>query len=234
MNDAAASGGASLQRLQERLGYHFKDGAVLAQALAHASSLPRGEVRAGERLEFLGDAVLDLAIADLLMRSFGDAAEGSLSRCRAQLVCTESLAAKARQLGIGGELVLGRGEEQSGGRDKDSILAASYEAVLGAIYRDGGFQRARAVVRRHFHNDLRAVDLRETRDWKTRLQEHAQAQMKILPAYRLTAEEGPPHAKRFTCEVWLADQRLAAGSGASKREAEQRAAEAAMSVLGLV
>ena len=136
--------------LEERIGYRFRDPTLLAAALAHSSALPTGVVRGSEQLEFLGDAVIDLAIADLLLRALPDLDEGRLSKRRAALVRTTTLADKARSLGLGDALVLGRGEERSGGREKDSLLAAVYESVLGAIYRDGGFQRARAVVARHF------------------------------------------------------------------------------------
>jgi ribonuclease III len=209
-------------------GYRFKDPSLRAAALAHSSSLPPGVVRQSEQLEFLGDAVLDLAIADLLLARFPGEAEGSLSKCRARLVCTTTLAAKARELGIGEALQLGRGEDRSGGRDKDSILAAAYESVIGAIYRDGGFARARTAVRRHFSEELRSDAILENRDWKTILQEQTQARLRILPEYRFVAEDGPAHARRFRCEVWVAGVMLATGRGASKREAEQEAAAVAL------
>ena len=214
-------------RVEECIGYRFRERSRLVDALAHSSSLPPGVVRVSEQLEFLGDAVLDLAIADLLFTHFPTEAEGVLSKSRSRLVCTTSLAAKARELGLGDALQLGRGEDRSGGRDKESILAAAYESVLGAIYRDGGFARARAVIARHFAGELKAADLLESRDWKTRLQEHTQANMRVLPEYRVVAEEGPAHARRFRCEVWVAGKMLATGHGVSKREAEQDAAAAA-------
>ncbi len=214
--------------LEERIGYTFSDPALLASALAHSSSMPRGLVRSGEQLEFLGDAVLDLAIADLLLMRFPDEPEGVLSKCRARLVCTTGLAAKARELGIGDALLLGRGEERSGGREKDSILAAAYESVVGAIYRDTGFFRTRAVVRRHFKAELASGELLETHDWKTQLQEQTQARLRVVPEYRVVAEEGPAHARRFRCEVWVEGEQLATGAGGSKREAEQNAAAQAL------
>jgi len=218
--------------IEQRIGYSFRNSSLLEEALTHSSALPAGIVRAGEQLEFLGDAVLDLAIADLLLAQFPDRDEGTLSKCRSRLVCTTSLAEKSRQLGIDRALTLGRGEDRSGGRAKESILAAGYESVLGAIYRDAGFSRTRALVRRHFKKDLAAPDVLQTRDWKTRLQERTQAGWRVLPEYRHAAEEGPAHARRFRVEVWVDGEKLAAGAGGSKREAEQRAAECALAALG--
>lgn len=214
--------------LEERLGYRFRDRDRLIAALSHPSSLPPGVLRVGEQLEFLGDAVLDLAIADILLQRFPEESEGNLSKCRSRLVCTASLAAMARSLGLGEALRLGRGEERSGGRDKESILAAVYESVIGAVFSDGGFARARAVVARHFRAALRAADVLENRDWKTQLQERTQAELRVLPEYRVIDEEGPAHARRFRCEVWVDGHLLAGGVGASKREAEQAAAAAAL------
>ncbi len=217
-----------LAELERRIGYRFTDRSLLELALTHSSAVPAGLVRRSEQLEFLGDAVLDLAIADLLLEKFAEENEGVLSKCRSRLVCTASLAGKSRDLGIGEALRLGRGEDNSGGRDKDSILAAAYESVLGAIYSDVGFFRTRAVVRRHFKRDLADDDVLETRDWKTRLQERTQARLRLLPEYRHAAQEGPPHARRFVAEVWVNGEKLASGEGGSKREAEQCAAERAL------
>ncbi len=214
--------------LEARIGYEFSDPALLEAALTHSSALPRGVVRASEQLEFLGDAVIDLAIADLLLKSFPNEPEGVLSKCRSRLVCAAGLAAKARELSLGDAMLLGRGEERSGGRDKESILAAAYESLIGAVYRDGGFHRTKAVVRRHFKAELSSPDILETRDWKTQLQEQTQARLRVVPQYRVVAEEGPAHARRFHCEVWVEGEQLAAGVGASKREAEQNAAERAL------
>ncbi len=214
--------------VETNVGYRFSEVSLLEAALTHSSAVPPGAVRAGEQLEFLGDAVLDLAIADLLLERFPRKNEGTLSKTRSRLVCTAFLAEKGRQLGLGEALALGRGEDRSGGRDKDSILAAAYEAVLGAIYRDAGFFRTRAIVRRHFKADLGASDVLETHDWKTRFQERTQKQWRELPEYRHVDEEGPPHARTFRVEVWVAGARFAAGEGGSKREAEQNAAESAL------
>jgi len=218
--------------LEERLGYTFLDRSLLDAALTHTSALSAGGVRAGEQLEFLGDAVLGLVIADLLLHAFPHLDEGELSKRRATLVRAPTLAAKARALGIGEALRLGRGEDRGGGRTKSSILASTYEAVLGAIYRDGGFERARAVITRHFTEDLARGGVAGAPDWKTLLQERIQARHRTVPEYRLAAEEGPAHARLFTAEVWVAEQYLARGQGRSKREAEQQAARAALAELG--
>jgi ribonuclease-3 len=217
--------------LEERLGYTFLDRGLLDAALTHTSTLASGTVRAGEQLEFLGDAVLGVAIADLLLNAFPQLDEGELSKRRATLVRAPTLEAKARALGIGPALRLSRGEERGGGRDKASILASTYEAVLGAIYRDGGFERAKAVITRHFAEDLERGGVAGAPDWKTMLQERIQAAHRTVPDYRLATEEGPAHARMFTVAVWVGEQSLATGRGTSKREAEQQAARAALEVL---
>jgi ribonuclease-3 len=217
--------------LEARLGYTFLDRGLLDAALTHTSTLASGTVRAGEQLEFLGDAVLGVAIADLLLDAFPHLDEGELSKRRATLVRAPTLAAKARALGIGRALRLSRGEERGGGRDKASILASTYEAVLGAIYRDGGFERAKAVITRHFAEDLERGGVAGAPDWKTMLQERIQAAHRTVPDYRLVAEEGPAHARVFTAAVWVGEQCLATGRGTSKREAEQEAARAALEAL---
>jgi ribonuclease III len=214
--------------LEQRLGYTFLDPSWLEAALTHTSAMKVGHPRVGEQLEFLGDAVLDAAIADLLLCAYPHFDEGTLSKRRAMLVQTTALAAKARQLGIGEVLRLGRGEDRSGGRDKDSILAWTYEAVLGAIYRDGGFERAKAVVARQFAEDLERSAVSSTGDWKTELQERTQAEQRVVPEYRLVGESGPAHKRIFSVEVWVGDRCLATGQGTSKRQAEQQAARAAL------
>jgi ribonuclease III len=226
-----ASSESDLSSLEARVGYVFRDRALLEAALVHASALPSGPVRSSEQLEFLGDAVLDLAIADLLLSASPSSDEGELSKWRSLLVCTSTLADKARDLAIGEALQLGRGEERSGGRAKDSILAAAYEAVLGAIFRDSGFARAQAVVARHFAAEIDAGPPEGIHDWKTQLQEWTQARWKIVPEYRVIEEQGPAHAREFTTEVWVGGRCVAQGSGSSKREAEQRAARAALEQL---
>jgi ribonuclease-3 len=214
--------------LEHRLGYEFGDRTLLEAALTHSSALPAGTVRAGEQLEFLGDAVLGVVIADLLLTAFPHLDEGALSKRRATLVRAPTLAEKARALGIGSALRLSRGEDRGGGREKASILASTYEAVLGAVYRDGGFERARAVITRQFTDDLARGGMVGAPDWKTIFQERVQAAHRIVPEYRVTAEEGPAHARVFTAAVWVGDRCIASGQGTSKRDAEQQAARAAL------
>lgn len=223
---------SDLDELEARVGYQFRDRSLLDAALTHSSALPSGPVRSSEQLEFLGDAVLDLAIANLMLRAYPDQDEGQLSKWRALLVRTRSLAAKARQLGVGEALLLGRGEERSGGRAKDSILAAAYESVLGAIFRDAGFSRAQGIIARHFSAELAAGPDLGAHDWKTQLQELTQARFRSVPEYRVTEERGPAHARHFTTEVWVGGECLARGDGSSKREAEQQAARVALRQLG--
>jgi ribonuclease-3 len=214
--------------VEERIGHSFRDPGLLAAALTHASALPPGAVRASEQLEFLGDAVLGLIVAELLLRAFPDLDEGKLSKRRALLVCKRTLAMKARALGLGEALRLGRGEERSGGREKESILAATYEALIGAVFRDAGFARTRALVRRHFRSDIEIGAALAEHDPKTALQERTQAELRALPEYVVIAERGPAHARRFDVEVRVDGRALARGEGPSKREAEQQAADRAL------
>lgn len=225
---------AETRRLVARLGYEFRDGGLLEAALTHASALPSGAVRGGEQLEFLGDAVLDLVIADLLLRAFPLEDEGRLSKRRALLVKTSTLASKARELGFGDVVRLGRGEDRSGGRGKASILAATYEAIVGAVFLDGGFDAVRALVGGHFAQEIAGQRAVGAEDWKTTLQERTQALWRLVPEYRVLAEEGPAHQRRFTVEVWVNDRKLGCGEGTSKRGAAQEAARAAMQYLGVL
>ncbi|MEO8605551.1 MAG: ribonuclease III [bacterium] len=221
---------SEVDELESRLGHTFLDPRLLEAALTHTSALSAGDVRANEQLEWLGDAVIGLAIAELLLRVCPDLDEGQLSKRRAMLVRAATLAAKARDLGIGAALRLGRGEDRGGGREKSSILACAYESVIGAVFRDAGFERAKAVVARHFADDLARGGVTGTPDWKTMLQERTQAQWRTVPEYRLTAADGPAHARQFTIEVWVDNRCVARGVGSSKRDAEQDAARQAVDV----
>jgi ribonuclease III len=215
--------------LEAALGHRFVRPDHLEVALTHRSL---GEDRQNETLEFLGDAVLSLAISDLLMREFPDAREGDLSKMRASLVNAEALAAKARRVDLGRWLRLGKGEERSGGRDKEKILAAGYEALLGAVYLDAGYEAARQVVEAHFGADLqRHVDAPGHRDYKTRLQELTQRLYRETPVYTLTGEHGPDHEKEFVVELSVGGKALGRGVGRSKKLAEQAAAMEALAAL---
>jgi ribonuclease III len=213
---------AELERI---LGYHFSRADLLLIALTHPSAAAPGEPHY-ERLEFLGDAVLDLAIADLLMRRLPEAKEGTLSKERASIVNGRTLAAKALEVGLGGQLRLGKGEEKNGGRDKISILAASFEAVIGAIYTDGGLQAAQRVVEGLFVTEIGGPSAE--RDYKTELQEISYRRFHVQPIYELLAAQGPDHAKRFTTRIRIAGRELGIGEGGSKKQSEQAAARAAL------
>ena len=214
--------------LERTLGYVFREPALLATALTHPSAAPPTEPNY-ERLEFLGDAVLDLAIADLLMRRFPEAKEGALSKERASIVNGRTLAIKATEIELGARLRLGKGEEKSGGRDKTSILAASFEAVIGAIFTDGGLAPAQRVVERLFASDIGGPAAE--RDYKTELQEIAYRQFRSQPVYELVATQGPDHAKRFTTRIRIGGRDLGVGEGGSKKQSEQAAARAALDLL---
>jgi ribonuclease-3 len=216
------NGNAGLERILE---YSFERPEFLETALTHPSAVTVGEPHY-ERLEFLGDAVLDLAIADLLMRRFPEAKEGALSKERASIVNGRTLAVKAAEIGLGQELRLGKGEEKSGGRDKTSILAAAFEAVIGAIYTDGGLEPAQRVVERLFADDIGGPAAE--RDYKTELQEVAYRRYHSQPVYELVAARGPDHAKRFTTRIRIAGRELGVGEGGSKKQSEQAAARAAL------
>jgi ribonuclease-3 len=219
------------QAIEERVGYRFRNPDLLETALTHRSVAPASGGRNNEKLEFLGDAVLDLAVSDLLMQQFPRHQEGDLSKLRASLVNTRVLAAKARALGLGEALRLGRGEEKSGGREKDSILAAAYEALLGAIYLDRGFAAARRVLARQFAGDLQARAGIAVEDCKTRLQEITQKLFKATPTYTLVRESGPDHAKSFASQISIGGRILGRGEGKSKKSAEQAAAMEALRAL---
>jgi ribonuclease III len=227
---AAGPPKVSLQdsRLEQALGIRFERPALRDAALSHRSfAFERSLPVTNERLEFLGDAVLGLVITDLVYRAFPDRQEGELAKLRAAMVNMSTLADVARQLDLGTELLLGRGEELSGGRDKASILADALEAVFGAIYMDRGLDVAAQVITRLFAPRVDAYVRGEgERDYKTILQELAAQDLGRLPEYRVV-ERGPDHEKEFTATVSLGGRQLGQGVGRSKKEAEQRAARQA-------
>jgi ribonuclease III len=212
-------------KLERTLGYSFVRPELLETALTHPSAAVGSDVHY-ERLEFLGDAVLDLAIADLLMRKFPTAKEGPLSKQRASIVNARTLALKAQAVELNEMMRLGKGEEKSGGREKTSILAAVFEAVIGAIYSDGGLVPAQQVVERLFTNDIGGPAAE--RDYKTELQEVAYRNFRTQPVYELIATDGPDHAKRFTTRIRIAGRDLGVAEGGSKKQSEQAAARLAL------
>src|SRR3990170_5474476 len=226
---------AALREFEAHLSYRFRDIFRLDSALTHRSFVnenPSLKCSDNERLEFLGDAVLGLCISDALMERFPDYAEGQLSKLRASLVNEQHLAELARKVRIGDYLLLGKGEETSGGREKNSLLADTFEAVIAAIYLDCGFARAMVFVRSLFA-PLLAGGTEELicRDYKTAIQEIAQNRFKATPQYTLIGQSGPDHDKIFETELVIAGIISAFGVGKNKKEAEQRAAKKAMEML---
>ena len=229
---AAGQPDDDLAKLKRCLEYEFADAALLAAALTHPS-LPRHRAaRRGddfERLEFLGDRVLSLVVADWLFGRFPDESEGDLAKRHAELVRRDSLALVATAIGLDGALRLARGEAESGGAAKAGILADAFEAVLGALYRDGGLEPARRLIVREFA--VLAEVSAPPRDAKTLLQEWTQGRARGLPEYRTVSHAGPAHRPHFVVEVTVVDHPPARGEGASKRAAEQAAAAALLTSL---
>jgi ribonuclease III len=224
-------------RLYKKLHYTFKSSEILAQAFRHSSYVNEVRdpgMRDNERLEFLGDAVLDLAISHILMDVFKDAKEGDLSKYRAVVVNESSLCQIARELEIGDFLLLGKGEELTNGRNKPSILANTLEAILGAIYLDTGYEETKEVVQGLFFPVIKQIEANEIKhDYKSLLQEYSQETYKSLPEYHLLEENGLAHDKTFRVALMLNGKIIAEGKGKSKKEAEQKAAREAFNCLSL-
>ena len=221
-----------MKSLEEKLGYTFQDKSLLENALTHSSCAneSKGRLHSNERLEFLGDSILGMVVAEHLYRNHPDLPEGELTRTRAALVCEESLVEVAHDLGLGDYLKLGKGEEAGGGRTRPSIRADAVEAVLAAVYLDGGIGSARKIIQKYILS--REIEgLNSQRDYKTALLELVQRESGQSLKYRLTGSEGPDHDKRFFVEVDLNGQPVGAGKGHSKKEAEQMAAKAAIAKL---
>jgi len=214
--------------LEQALGVMFRSLELQEVALTHRSfAFEQGVLATNERLEFLGDAVLGLVVTDMAYRAFPDRSEGELAKLRAAMVNMTMLAEVAREIGLGSQVLLGKGEEQSGGRDKASILADALEAVIGAVYLDQGIKVTQSIIERLFSPRISAYVRGEgERDYKTILQELAAQDVGKLPEYRVL-ERGPDHQKEFTATVYLAGRRFGRGVGRSKKEAEQRAAREA-------
>ena len=224
--------GDELEACEAVLGYQFRDKGLLRWCLTHASA-SRTRLESNERLEFLGDAVLELLTSEYLLSSFPEWSEGQLSKSRARIVNAGSLEAAARRLRLGERLRLGRGEEKTGGREKQTLLADAFEAVIAAVYLDAGLGAAREVLRKVLFDQ--ALEERGERiadsDRKSALQELLQGRGRLPAEYRLAGESGPDHQKVFQIEVWIDGECIAAGEGSSKKEAEQRAARSALEQL---
>ncbi|MCC7441438.1 MAG: ribonuclease III [Bdellovibrionales bacterium] len=228
-----------LTRLQERMGYTFGDRRVLIQALTHRSygherlqELPLA-LRDNERLEFLGDAILDAVVSDILLETYPECNEGQLTKMRAAIVNERTLAQVATGLGLGEAIRLGKGEELTGGGTKPSIVGSTLEALIAAVYLDGGFHAVYPVVRHLFARCFQEEEGQGSfYDHKTQLQELVQARFKVTPSYHLRGTRGPDHAKEFEIEVRMRGKALAQASGASKKQAEQNAARRAIELMG--
>ena len=221
-----------METLEKKLGYTFQDKSLLENALTHSSCAneSKGRLQSNERLEFLGDSILGMVVADHLYRNHPDLPEGDLTRTRAALVCEESLVVVAEELGLGAYLHLGRGEEAGGGRQRPSIRADAVEAVLAAVYLDGGIGSARKIIQKYILS-REVAGLTKPRDHKTALQEVVQKHPDDRLTYTVTGESGPAHDKRFQVTVALNGKALAVGEGRSKKAAEQQAAKAALTKL---
>jgi len=220
--------------LEDKIGYQFKNKNLLLQALTHSSYANEGKKhgRNNERLEFLGDSVLSVIVAKHLFLKYKDIPEGELTKLRASLVCEKALDVFAQQLGLGEYLRLGKGEEMTGGRNRPSILADAFEAVIAALYLDGGYQAAQKFVLSFIPENLDVKSANQLADYKTTLQEIIQQNREEKIEYVLADEKGPDHAKVFTAEVLLNSNVIGVGEGSSKKQAEQNAAKEALKLMG--
>ena len=222
-----------LKDLEAEIGYHFHNISLLQNALPHSSYATErwhNSLLSNERLEFLGDSVLGMLVAEYLFRNFPDRPEGELTRMRADMVCEQTLAAAAERIGLGTHLLLGHGEEQGGGRTRSSILADAMESVIAACFLDGGIEAALQIVRKYIFVEVPVTKLHNA-DYKTRLQEMVQQKKNQVLSYTLVGQSGPDHDKRFDVEVSLNGKVVGSGSGSSKKRAEQMAAKNAIEKL---
>lgn len=225
------------KKFEERIEYHFKKRDLLQQALSHPSSFPEQDKECPgkyESMEFLGDAILGFLVSEMIYKQGVSASEGDMSRMKAHLVSAKNLAVEAKKLEVGQLLIMGKGEEKTGGRKKESILAATMETIIAAIYLDGGMKAARAWVKKMFAKKIEAfLSSSENQDLfgadsKSALQEFLQKRKEPLPNYVIVREEGPSHEKKFFVEIRYGGRTIARGSGRSKKEAEQQAAKRAL------
>ena len=222
-----------IKDLEKAIGYSFQNIMLLQNALTHSSFANEcwhDSLRSNERLEFLGDSILGMVVAEYLYRRFPERPEGELTKMRADMVCEQALAAIAEKLELGKHLLLGNGEEQTGGRNRASILADAVESVIAASFLDGGMDAAKAFVEKFVLCDVPVKNMHNV-DFKTALQEQVQRKRDQVLAYRLTGESGPDHDKRFEVEVTLNGKVVGTGIGSSKKRAEQAAAKTALELL---
>lgn len=224
-----------MERLEQNLKYTFKNKELLKNALAHSSyaNEKKGSATSNERLEFLGDSVLSIIVSEHIYKNFPNLPEGQLTRLRASLVCEKTLCEFSKQLQVGDCLLLGKGERANGGSERPSILADAFEAILAAIYLDGGMEPAKRHVLRFVQSELSHLEHENFKDYKTELQEIIQRNPEEKLTYVLTGESGPDHDKCFTVEVHLNSNVIGKGSGHSKKNAEQAAARQALELMGI-
>ena len=224
-----------LKHIQEMIGYEFKNQGLLKQAFTHSSYANEHrnhEIQDNERLEFLGDAILDLIVSEYLFNKYPDMPEGDLSKIRASIVCEPSLAKVSKEMNIGEYILLGKGEEMTGGRTRSSILADAFEAITGAVFQDGGFEGVKQFIYRTIVEQVKNMAIEELyTDYKTLLQENIQKESTEPICYEVVGEEGPDHDKYFYVAVSHGETVLGKGVGKSKKEAEQNAAKIALTDL---
>lgn len=221
-----------LSLLEDAIGYHFKDKDLLRHAMTHSSFTNEyrlNKFACNERLEFLGDAVLEIASSDFIFRNNPKMPEGEMTRLRASMVCEPTLAFCSREIDLGSFILMGKGEEQTGGRMRDSVISDAMEALIGAIYLDGGFASANEFILRFILNDMENKKL--FYDSKSILQEMVQSMTKNVLSYHMVKEEGPDHAKTFYVEAYIGDRKISMGTGRTKKAAEQQAAYQAILLL---
>ncbi len=226
-----------MKNLENSIGYKFNNIKLLKNALTHSSYANelKGKANSNERLEFLGDSVLSIIVSDYIYKNFSNMPEGELTRLRSSLVCEKALCSFSRELKLGDYLLLGKGEDKGGGRERDSILADAFEAVLAAIYLDGGIEPARKHVMNFVLRELQNHSVEDTnKDFKTELQEIIQKNPEESVNYVLVDESGPDHDKLFTVEVYLNSNPIGKGTGKSKKQAEQMAAKEALALMGKI
>ncbi len=223
-----------MREFEKNIGYEFRNKRLLSTALCHSSYANESKkgLQSNERLEFLGDSVLSIVVSEYLYKHFSHMPEGELTKFRASLVCEKSLHKQAQKLHLGEYLMLGKGEELTGGRERPSILADAVEAVIAAIYLDSNLEQARNFILSILHEDLVPEKLEEAKDYKTILQEIIQQNKEEKVSYCLVEESGPDHDKRFTVEVRLNSNVIGRGTGRSKKDAEQAAAREALALMG--
>ncbi len=223
-----------MEKLENNLGYVFKNKKLLENALTHTSyaNEMRGDTSSNERLEFLGDSVLSVIVSDHIFKRFPAMPEGELTRVRASLVCEKALCEFSREIGVGEYLLLGKGEDKCGGRERDSILADAFEAILAAIYLDGGMENAVKFVTKFVLRELDKKHNDSAKDYKTVLQEIIQKNPEEVVVYTIKSESGPDHDKTFEVEVMLNSNVIGCGKGKSKKQAEEAAAKQALHLMG--